>query len=164
MKAACALVFLGLTWTFDDDEFLARSVHPAFLRHRNKDIKIDESLLDTPKKFLDFDVTNAPKILNADDNEFFSTQRIDEDDVALAVKLLLLIKESQPLDIFADDSDYIEDHIFAQNKIIIKPKTNKDDKSIVTVTDPVKDQEKPKKPGEGFVKDVMDIVKTVILH
>jgi len=119
MKAICTLALLGLTRAFDDDEFLARPVHPAFLRHHNKDLKIDEALLDTPNKFLDFDVTKTPKIFNADDNdnEFFNTQPVEEDGVVLALKLLQFIreiKESQSGNIFTDDSDDIEDHIFAK--------------------------------------------------
>ena len=173
MKAICALTLLGLTWAFNDDEFLARPVHPTFLRHHNKDIKIDESLFDTPKKFLNFDVTKTPKIFNADDNdnEFFSPQKVEEDGVVLTVKLLQFIKEikeSQSRNIFADDSYHIEDHIFAKKKKEKKSKkTKKSDKSVVTVTDPVKDEAKPKHHGgcsQSFVRDAVKILQGTISY
>ena len=130
------MALLGLTWAFDDDEFLISPVHPVFLKHHNKDLKIDESLLDTPKRFLDFDVTKAQKIFYADDNdnEFFTTQRVAEDETVLAVKLLHLIKEikeSQSRNILIDSSESIEDHIFVKKKHKKKSKTRLEAESFV---------------------------------
>ena len=43
-------------------------------------------------------MTKTPKMSNADDddNKFFSTQTVEKDGIILTVKLLHLIKESQP--------------------------------------------------------------------
>jgi len=136
MKAICALVFLGLTLAFDDNEFIIRPIHPAFLRHHNKDFEIGESLLDTPKKFLDFDVAKAQKIFHADDNdnELYSTQKVNEDEAVLAIKLLHLvkaIKESQPRNILIDSSENIGDRISMKRKHKKQSKRNKRAESFV---------------------------------
>jgi len=124
MKAICALALLSLTWAFEDDEFFAHPVHPAFLQHHNKDFEIGESLLNTPKKFLDFDVTKAPKIFNADDNdnEFFSTQNVEENGVALALKFLHQAKTYKPLESLVGDSIKIMQKML---RIIIKKNSKK---------------------------------------
>lgn len=127
MKTLCTFALLGLTLTFEDNEFLARPTNPIVQPLNNLPHKPNDHVFHDPRLSLNTFVSKLPKTINHDDNdnEFFNIQDIEEledEDVVLAVKFLHLMKkmkDNQLRNIFTDD---LEDNNFAHKAVQNLPK------------------------------------------